>query len=130
MNQPLFDEFKKIEPPYYKIINNSKNHRGMIYKLGLNEDILPFNPKNRCSAGGLYFTNKDYICNYFYYGNLLCEINLCEDSKIWYEGDKAKTDKFIIVKIHNLKNMTQECSELINSFKNNKEFKFHYNLIK
>lgn len=93
---------RTIEPPYYKFINKSKWHYNMNYKLGLNENVEPFNPSGECSKGGLYFTDKNNIVKFYTRGEILCEITLCEDSKVWYEDDKAKTNKFIITNMYNL----------------------------
>jgi len=57
---------------YYKIIN-PEGHYGMIYKEGLNTDILPFNPSGDCEPGGIYFSRED-ILGFISYGTELYEV--------------------------------------------------------
>ena len=110
---------RTIEPPYYKFIKRNHLHYKMTYKLGLNVDINPFNPSGMCSEGGLYFTSGNHIGHYVNYGPVLCEIELCEDSKVWFEGEKAKTDKFIIVNMYKLlsNDINDYLYNLLKSFK-------------
>ncbi len=39
---------RTIEPPYFKFIKLDKCHNKMTYKLGLNVDIMPFDPSGEC----------------------------------------------------------------------------------
>jgi len=45
---------------FYKWIK-PEGHFGMVYKEGLNTDIMPFNPKGDCQAGGLYYAREDIL---------------------------------------------------------------------
>jgi len=45
---------------YYKIVN-PKGHHGLVYKEGINEDPLPFNPSGDCQPGGIYFAKEDIL---------------------------------------------------------------------
>jgi len=57
---------------YYKIVN-PKGHHGMVYKEGLNTDILPFRPYGNCEPGGIYFSREDILA-YLNYGTELYEV--------------------------------------------------------
>jgi len=57
---------------YYKIVN-PEGHQGMIYKEGLNTDVLPFNPTGDCRPGGIYYSRED-ILTYLSYGTELYEV--------------------------------------------------------
>jgi hypothetical protein len=57
---------------YYKVVN-PKGHNGLIYKEGINEDPLPFNPSGNCSPGGIYFAKEDILA-FVEYGTELYEV--------------------------------------------------------
>jgi len=57
---------------FYKIVN-PKGHHGMVYKEGLNTDVLPFNPNGCCEPGGIYFSKKDILA-FLEYGTELYEV--------------------------------------------------------
>jgi len=105
-----YDEFIKLFPSnnpdeqnncYYKFLNNSMTHFGFTYELGLNVDTKEFNPSGTCEAGGLYFSNYNYIHNFTNFGEKLAIIELLDDAEFYIdpEGYKAKTNKFIIKNI-------------------------------
>ena len=86
---------------YLKVISEDKIHCGMIYKKGLNVDVLPFESDviKSCVEGGLYFTTLEHICEFGNYGTWIAEISIPEDSKLVKDGDeKYRTDKFKILK--------------------------------
>ena len=58
---------------FFKIVNTD-GHRGMSYKNGVNEDIVPFNEAPTCGSGGLYFTDLHNILNFVDYGTQLYEV--------------------------------------------------------
>ena len=58
---------------FYKIVNTA-GHRGMFYKNGVNEDIVPFNDEPTCGSGGLYFSDLHNILNFLEYGTQLYEV--------------------------------------------------------
>jgi hypothetical protein len=82
--------------PFYKIIRKNKNHYDMIYKLGLNKDILQFYPYGTCNAGGMYFTTIENIFYCIHYGYYVCNITIPNDARCYVENFKIKTNKFII----------------------------------
>ena len=57
---------------FYKFVN-PLGHNGMVYKEGLNTDILPFNPKGDCAPGGIYFSREDILA-FICYGEDLYEV--------------------------------------------------------
>lgn len=84
---------------YYKLLHKSLIHHGFEYKLGLNIDIVPFNPSDNCLGGGLYFFNEyqllrwnKYIKDIYY----ISEVDLPVDAKIYHEEGKSKADKIIL----------------------------------
>jgi len=66
------DHINSIKMKYYKIVN-PEGHQGMIYKEGLNTDVLPFNPTGNCEPGGIYFSREDILA-YLSYGTELYEV--------------------------------------------------------
>lgn len=90
---------------YYKVIGENYENYNFPYKLGLNVDINPFNPKGSCKKGGLYFTTDEYINDYLWFGSYVAEIEIPDDASVYkedsriYGGDiKYKADKIIITK--------------------------------
>ena len=57
---------------YYKIVN-PKGHNGLVYKEGINEDTLPFNPSGDCEPGGIYFAKEDILA-FMNYGTEIYEV--------------------------------------------------------
>ena len=86
---------------FQKCLNNELTHFGFTYKLGLNEDTIPFNASGSCQSGGLYFTTSEYIHDFYGYGLNIANIKLCEDALFYIEpeGNKFKTNKFYIDEI-------------------------------
>ena len=50
---------------FRKCLNNELKHFDFHYKIGLNEDIIPFNPSGSCKLGGLYFTTNEHISKFW-----------------------------------------------------------------
>ncbi len=114
---------------YYKFIPENYTKNKMVYKLGFNADIIPFNPTGSCEKGGLYFSDIDNIHNYGDYGPILCEITLYDDSQVYNEEGKSKTDKFNIENIYDLRtDCSPELVQILNKFKN-VDFLCRYNNI-
>lgn len=67
---------------YYKITNREEIHLGMRYKIGLNVDILPFNPSGDCQNGGIYFSREDILA-FINKGYWIREVRLPEDEPIY-----------------------------------------------
>jgi hypothetical protein len=86
---------------FQKCLNNELKHFDFQYKIGLNEDMIPFNPTGSCKSGGLYFTTTKYINKFLEYGLNIAILELCEDAEFYIEpnGIKFKTNKFIIKEI-------------------------------
>jgi hypothetical protein len=86
---------------FFKFLREDLTHRNFTYKLGENVDVIPFNPSGRCKAGGLYFTTINHIFEFMDFGTQIGIIMLCPDSKVYIEeeGNKYKTDKFIIEEV-------------------------------
>ncbi len=94
-------EFKSQYPglKYYKLTTDDENHNGYQFKDGLNIDTNPINT-NKCSQGGLYFTEGKKIYKWLSYNNKIMkyirEVEILDDSIICIEEDKYKTDKFVL----------------------------------
>ncbi len=82
---------------FYKILNEKENHNDFQYKDGLNIDTNEFNTKE-CSAGGLYFCEKQYISLYIEYGIYIRKVSIPNDAKINEEYNKFKADKIVLDK--------------------------------
>lgn len=97
----IFNKFFSTnnEAKFYKYVNNTKTHYGFTYVIGLNHDILNFNPTGSHEGGGLYFTTRDLIKNYKSFGPNLFEIKIPDDAYVYVCGEgEYKADKFILVK--------------------------------
>lgn len=70
---------------FYKITNRTEQHHGMKYQDGLNVDVLPFNPRGSCSAGGIYFTTLKHILHFQNFGCWVREVELPENELVWEE---------------------------------------------
>jgi len=88
---------------YLKITNKNENHHRYQYRDGLNVLDKEFdnNPKNSCTEGGLYFTNKEFIHNFYNYGIYLRIVELPIDDLEFRmikdpEGDKWRANKIIL----------------------------------
>ena len=77
---------------YYKILNQEEDHKGMKYKSGLNEDILPFNPSGDCTSGGIYFA-KDDILAFLDYGPWIRRVTIPEGEPVYENPGTPKKFK-------------------------------------
>ena len=88
------------KPIYAKILHSSLCHYGFIYKIGLNIDTIPFNPKGECQSGGLYFCKYSDIYLYLDNGTLIADVEIPEDAIVYHEKNKkSKANKLIIKNI-------------------------------
>ena len=106
-------EFKdKYGSEFYKFLSVDNIHHGFKYQIGLNIDNVEFDPTGECKRGGLYFTNIINIFKFYEYGNKISRIEILDDSQVYIETDKFKTDKFII------KSIVQTDNEILQILKN------------
>ena len=90
-------EFKKTYgKTFYKVLRPDLIHHGFRYRPGLNIDTVPFDPSESCKPGGLYFADIKNLLKFLNYGNQIAEIEIPDDSLVYIENNKFKTDKFII----------------------------------
>lgn len=103
-------EFKErvTSGPVYKMLSDDHIHNEFEYKLGHNEDTIPFNPTEQCRAGGLYFSTLDNLGNFYSYGEEVATITLYDDSRVYVEDLKFKADKFRITDITPLHEFCRE----------------------
>ena len=82
---------------YYKITNKKENHYGLQYNNGLVIDHQKFNtnPKNSCVKGGIYFTTKEYLHEFFKYGCWIRPIKIPSDARVVLDStnNKYRADK-------------------------------------
>jgi hypothetical protein len=88
-------------PPgrYWRLTNETEEHRGLQYKTGLNVDPLQFSPSGACSAGGMYFFHESqliYARDYVRDPKWMRLVTLTPNSKVWAEERKYKTSEFIL----------------------------------
>jgi len=90
---------------YYKIFNDTHKHNGMLYKKGLNTDSIPFNsnPNDSCVPGGLYFSDKDNICEFLDSGVFIREIEIPKNEVIVTDYNKYRSHSIILKKKHDLR---------------------------
>ena len=81
------DDFSQPQP----------EHHDFHYKYGLNqipEDNVCLDPKNECSAGGLYFTyieSREWVRRHWF------AVTVPDDARVLFENMKFKTDKLLIL---------------------------------
>jgi len=86
------------EQKWYKVIRENMNHNGFRYKIGLNVDFIKFNPFGSCQPGGLYFTNAKNLHKFLDYGELIADIELPPDARVYKDPDedKWKADRLVV----------------------------------
>jgi len=112
-----------------KVLRRSLTHHGFTYKEGENVDILPFNPSGSCREGGLYFTIEKYISLYFSMGDLVADVTLPANAKVYDDptGNKWKADRIIISNIRTIAEYLNNKDEesLIDMIKNDTSIFYH-----
>lgn len=84
---------------FMRYMNDNMTHYGFVYKEGLNEDTVPFNPTGNCNPGGLYFTTAEHIRNHLEFkGGHIRLVEIPDDAKVYVFplSNKWKADKIII----------------------------------
>ena len=106
---------------FFKILSKDLNHNDFQYKEGLNIDTVPFNPQGDCEPGGLYFTDKEHILDYIYYGTLIADVLLPEDAKVYKSGNNWKADKIFLLDIRPIEDFVSTLAwrEILKSVKQN-----------
>lgn len=61
---------------WLKVTNEQECHHDFQYRDGLNIDVLQFQNEGSCVPGGLYFTDRFNISEYYEYGTWLREVQL------------------------------------------------------
>jgi len=88
-----------VNKTYYKVLKKDMKHFGHLYKLGINEDKIQFDPHEICGPGGLYFCNFEDVVRWLTIDDdneYIAEIKLLEDSKVVEQSYKFKTNKFVV----------------------------------
>ena len=104
---------------YFKVLADDLIHHGYKYKLGLNIDILPFNAKDSCGPGGLYYTTEENVLLFSEYGSLIAEVEPMGQIYEGPEGGKWKTDQLYVKSI-----------VPITTWLSSKSRKFQYSMVK
>ena len=85
---------------FVKLTSESCIHNGVKYKEGRIDDILDFDPTGSCKPGGLYFVEFDNFVHWMEYGGkkmvYLWDVEIPNDCEVYDEGNKYKTNCFII----------------------------------
>lgn len=121
---------------FYKIIKKNYTHKNFKYKLGINEDILKFNPSGNCSAGGLYITDYINIVNYYNYGNIIAYVSIPDDAKCYLENGKIKCNKIYINSFELINNFNEKNDDILFNINyyynksNNNTYASHLNIVK
>ena len=97
------NENGKNQKQFYKLINETGNHRGYTFKNGLNVDSNLFT-NDACAAGGFHFTDSENIGRWVNYSDEIgvmvfaVPMTIPDDAKviIFTDEKKYKTDKFIL----------------------------------
>jgi hypothetical protein len=110
-------EFNRInlDKVFIKLTNESENHNGFKFETGLNQDTIPFNPKGRCKAGGIYFCEYEKMGRWLKYrGEQMIYyryVRVPDDAKVYIEKDKYKTDKLILTERKEIKEIIDMMTE-------------------
>ncbi len=94
---------------YYKVLRSNMTHNDLKFQFGLNYDIVPFNPKGKCEAGGIYYTTLEFIGKFLRYGGVIAEVIIPDDAQVYADpdGDKWKADKIYIKKLQFIKDWSK-----------------------
>jgi len=95
----LNDIAKQHDLRFSKYLNEERSHNRYNYKCGKNVDTNIFYPHGECNSGGLYFTLECLIENFQHCGDIIVEITVDDDARVWIEDGKMKANKINIVSI-------------------------------
>jgi hypothetical protein len=103
-------QFNKLyNGPFVKFLNDDFKHYDMTYSLGLNIDVIAFNPKGTCEIGGIYFCDIDHAYYYYEnYGSIFAYVEIPDDANVYIEMNKYKANKIIIKSIHEILKIKQQ----------------------
>jgi len=87
---------------FFKVTCKDENHNGFKYITGLNILKEEFAKTGSCVSGGLYFSNKKNIHNFYGYGVNLREVSVPQGAQVVQDDDKYRTDKLILKTKHKL----------------------------
>jgi len=90
-------ELKLQKKQWFKILNTDFCHNNFQYKLGVNKDILPFDPRPNCGPGGLYFTERAFLHLYLGFGDHIALVDVPDDAQVCQMENKLKTDQLELV---------------------------------
>lgn len=100
----IMGRIKLRSSTYYKITNQNEIHHGFKYKTGINTLTEPFSPKTEgeCVPGGLYFSNKRRLHNWYNYGVYIRKVRIPTDTQMVKLDEKYRADKIYINRRHRL----------------------------
>ena len=85
---------------FVKLTTKTENHNGLVYGDGPVSDPVPFCPAGKCVRGGMYFCVKSKLTDFLFYSTKpmkFCRrVIIPNDANVYDEGNKFKTDKFIL----------------------------------
>ncbi len=96
------EDFKQIyaNKKFVKMTHGDDIQYGIRYRNGLIEDPITFNPTNKCSSGGIYFTTDD---NWYRWFRLrfefmvhIWDVEIPDDTLVYVERTKFKASKIIL----------------------------------
>jgi hypothetical protein len=86
---------KLLKPDMRQVCYDGTKHVYYQYKIGLNEDSVPFRPVDRV-PGGLYFTVLSMIWKYREWGCLLARVTIPDDAQVYIAFGCMKADKLVV----------------------------------
>ncbi len=94
---------------FIKLTNEKEIHNGFRFQTGLNQDVIPFNPKGDCRPGGFYFTEVEKLPMWLNYtGEAMIYsrlVNLPDDAKVCEQTDKFKANIIVLGHIKKITGM-------------------------
>ena len=113
------EEFKRLNKgkKFYKLTTFDELHNGFQFRDNLNVDIVEFNPLGECKGGGMYFADFENIFDWITYGSKqmywIREVRILNDSKVYIESGKFKTDKFALLKRKSIYDNEEYCKIIV-----------------
>lgn len=82
---------------FIKILMRDMKHYNFQYTIDtVNVDTNQFCPEDTCRPGGLYFCDIRYFWNFLSYGEIIVDVKIPDDARVYVDKGKYKADKIFI----------------------------------
>jgi hypothetical protein len=98
---------------YVKLLRNDLTHFWFTYKMGLNVDVLPFDPHVDCKPGGLYFCEPSDVKYHLGGGfTYIADVTIPSNARIVEGAHKCKADRIVLSNMRCLECYLHGCDVL------------------